>query len=111
MKISEGSMLFILICLDYLTGVVVAIAERQINSTIGRKGLFNKIGILICIIICKLIDTLKIIGLSPILPIVVLFFILNECFSILENLKRLNVPIPESLTFFLKNFPEKKEKD
>ena len=107
MKLSEVSILFIFIILDYLTGVCVAIYEKQVNSAIGRKGISNKVGIIICVVVCKLIDTLQIAGFSPILPIVSLFFILNECFSILENLSRLNVPIPEILTSMLKNFQKK----
>lgn len=108
MSLSEVSVLLIFIMLDYLTGVCVAIYEKQVNSAIGRKGIFNKVGIMICVVVCKLIDTLQIAGFSPILPIVTLFFILNECFSILENLNRLNVPIPEVLTATLKNFQKKK---
>lgn len=111
MNLSEVSILLIFIMLDYLTGVCVAIYEKQVNSAIGRKGIFNKVGIMICIVICRLIDTLQITGFSPILPIVTLFFILNECFSILENLNRLNVPIPEVIISTLKNFQRKNKSD
>lgn len=111
MKLSEISILLIFIGLDYLTGVCVAISKKQINSSIGRKGIFTKVGIIICIAVCKLIDMLQITGFSPILPIVTLFFTVNESFSILENLKKLNVPIPSVITSLLKDVQEKNGKN
>lgn len=111
MKLSAISLLIIFIFLDYLTGVLVAILQKKINSTIGRKGIFNKIGILVCIIFCRLIDLSGIMGSNQILPMVSFFFIMNESFSILENLKRLNVPIPEFLLVRLNNVKTKDKKD
>lgn len=92
----------IFIFLDYLTGVLVALLEKNVNSTIGRRGIFNKVGTMICVVLCKLIDTLQIAGFAPILPILALFFLMNEGFSILENLSGLNVPIPYALVSMLK---------
>ncbi|MEY8367080.1 phage holin family protein [Anaerovoracaceae bacterium 41-7] len=109
MNLLEVRVLLIFIFLDYFTGVLVAISEKKLNSTIGRRGIFNKVGVMICVVICKLIDTLQIVGFAPMLPIVALFFILNEVFSILENLNRLNVPIPYALVSTLKNFQEKSD--
>ncbi len=103
MNLSATSILLILILLDYLTGVLVAILERKNNSTIGRKGIINKIGIIMCILLCRLIDLSGIIGSEHILPIVSFFFIMNESFSIMENLKQLNVPIPDFLATKLDN--------
>lgn len=110
MNLSKVTVLLILIFLDYFTGVLVAISEKKLNSTIGRSGIFNKVGVMICVVICKLIDNLQIVGFAPILPIVALFFSMNEIFSILENLNKLNVPIPYILVSTLKNFQEKKDK-
>ena len=110
MLLSEEAVLLVFVLLDYLTGVLVAIYEKKLNSTIGRKGIFTKVGIILCVVLCKLIDTLQIEGFTPLLPLVSLFFILNESFSILENLSRLNVPIPEVLTSTLTNFREKEKK-
>ena len=107
MLLSEEAVLLAFILLDYLTGVLVAIYEKKLNSTVGRKGIFTKEGIILCVVLCKLIDILQIDGFTPLLPLVSLFFILNESFSILENLSLLNVPIPESLTSTLKNFKKR----
>lgn len=103
MKLSAVSILFILISLDYITGVIVALYEKKANSTIGRKGIFRKVGIIICIFMCELIDLTNLKGFDPLLPMITLFFICNESLSILENLNKLNVPIPSTLANFLKN--------
>ncbi len=110
MHVSEITVLLIFLLLDYLTGVLVAVMEKKINSTIGRKGIFNKVGILLCVILCKMIDLLGIKGLSPLVPLVTFFFILNESFSILENLGKLNVPVPSFLISILEGFQEKNKK-
>ncbi|MFR9193617.1 MAG: holin family protein [Anaerovoracaceae bacterium] len=110
MKISETIILLAVIALDYFTGVLVAIMEKKINSTIGRRGILKKIGILVCIALCKIIDYMGIIDGIPISPMVGLFFIVNEGFSILENLSRLNVPIPAFLITLLGDLKKKNEK-
>lgn len=111
MSLPEIKILLVFIFLDYLTGVILAISEKQINSTIGRKGIFSKVGILLCVVFCKLIDTLQVSGITPIFPLVTLFFILNESFSILENLGKLNVPIPKILISTLKDLQEREDKN
>ena len=110
MNLSSTSILLMLLLLDYLTGVLVAVLEKKISSTIGRKGIINKIGIIMCILLCRLIDLSGIIGSEHILPIVSFFFIMNESFSIMENLKRLNVPIPDFLTTKLDNLKKENKK-
>lgn len=107
MRLSEITVLFVFLFLDYLTGVLVAVMEKKVNSAVGIKGIFNKVGIILCVIFCKMIDLLKIEGLSPLVPFVSFFFILNESFSILENLNKLNVPIPSFLISILESIQEK----
>ena len=47
-KVMEILVIFII--MDYLTGVGLAIKERQLNSEIGSKGLLKKAAIFIVII-------------------------------------------------------------
>ena len=75
----------------------------QCLKMLKDKGIINKIGIIMCILLCRLIDLSGIIGSEHILPIVSFFFIMNESFSIMENLKQLNVPIPDFLATKLDN--------
>ena len=39
MNLLEVRVLLIFIFLDYFTGVLVAISEKKLNSTIGRRGI------------------------------------------------------------------------
>ena len=54
----------------------------------------------------------QITGDTNICTVVSVCFILNECFSIIENLAKINVPIPDVLVSLLKNMKnnEKVEK-
>lgn len=110
MDISELSVLLAIIVMDYISGLLAAIYEKKLNSAIGRKGIFKKIGIIICVIFCILLEQSKIPGSEAITPIIIIFFIINEGISILENLKKINVPIPEQLTKLFLNENEKNRK-
>lgn len=107
MNYSVILILLIMIGIDYLTGIIVAIYEKKVNSTIGRKGIFKKVGILICMGCCTVIDNFQLDGFTPLVPLVALFFTLNEVFSILENLGKLNVPVP---SFLLETLKKKQER-
>lgn len=104
--ISELSVLIYLLLADYITGVSVAFVQKNIKSSIGKKGIFEKFGIIICVFVCALIDSLELNDVQ-IQPLVVLFFIANESISIFENLGKLNVPIPNFLINRLKDLKEK----
>lgn len=108
-NISEVSILFYLILADYITGISVAFIEKKLKSSIGKKGIFEKFGMMMCVFVCSLIDSLNLSD-TQIQPLVVLFFIANESISIFENLAKLNVPIPSCLLSRLKDFKEKIEK-
>lgn len=109
-NLTNETILILLIALDYITGVGVAFFEKKVSSSIGRKGIFQKCGIVMCVVLCALIDSLNLCEGTQIQPVVVLFFIVNECFSIIENLGKLNVPIPTILLSCLESIKEKTEK-
>lgn len=89
--------IFLMILLDYISGVLVALMNRSLNSKIGRKGIFSKIGMLLCTLLFLIIDKSEIPGIEPLLPMISIFFIINESISIIENLEKLGVPIPEEI--------------
>ena len=43
MNLLEVRVLLIFIFLDYFTGVLVAISEKKLNSTIGRRGFLTRL--------------------------------------------------------------------
>lgn len=85
----------ILMVLDYVTGLLKAIYNKELSSEIGFKGLIRKITIFIVIATAYVIQ--GIMGDEiPLREIVILFFIANEGISLIENASEF-VPIPEKL--------------
>ena len=86
---------------DYITGVCCAINERTLSSAIGFKGILQKVLIFLLVAVANIIDA-RIIGEDRLLRTAVIFFYLsNEGISILENVARLGLPIPDKLRDFL----------
>lgn len=89
----------ILMIIDYLSGIIAAIYKKEVNSSVGYKGILKKVGILLCISLARQIDILGIYDSKVIVrSVVLMFFTVNEIFSILENLGHIGIPIP---TIFL----------
>lgn len=85
----------ILMVLDYVTGLLKAIYNKELSSEIGFKGLIRKITIFIVIATAYVIQ--GIVGDEvPLREITILFFIANEGISLIENSSEF-VPIPEKL--------------
>ena len=61
-------LLIIFIVLDVIFGVLRAIKERKINSTIGIDGIIRKVGMIITICVCILVDTIVSIDLIGFIP-------------------------------------------
>ena len=88
-----------LIVLDYLTGIIKAIARKRLSSEIGFKGIAKKILMLFIVALSCAIQ--NIINSSiPVREIVIMFYIVNEGLSIVENCAEL-IPIPEKLKSIL----------
>ena len=88
--------LVVIVAIDYLTGVLGAIYNRNVSSSVGIKGIIKKIGYFIIVAITVLID--RAVGeTGTIRNLVIYFFVSNEGISILENWACLGLPIPQSL--------------
>lgn len=95
---------------DYVTGVFCAINERTLSSSIGFKGILQKVLIFLLVAIANIVDA-RIIGEDKLLRTAVIFFYLsNEGISILENAARLGLPIPDKLRDFLIQIRERDKK-
>lgn len=89
--------LLVFIVVDYITGVLKAIYNKELNSAVGLKGIIKKVGYLLVVSISVLLD--KIAGnTGAIRNIVIYFFVANEGLSILENWGNLGLPLPKQLT-------------
>ena len=88
--------LLIVIVIDYVTGILSAIYNKQINSKVGFKGILKKFSYLLIIALSVIID--NILGQSgTIRTLVIYFFVANDGISILENVAEMNIPLPPKL--------------
>lgn len=109
--------LIVVIALDTIFGILRALKEKSLNSTIGIDGIIRKVGMLISIFFLALIDNIVSINFIGFLPEEVkaflhieqigltdlfnVLFIVFEALSILKNMILCKLPIPKKLQEFL----------
>lgn len=85
------------ILIDYLTGLSLAVARRQLSSEIGFVGIMKKMLILVMVAMGHLLDVNLLGGGATMRTAVIFFYAANEGISITENLGCLGFPIPAKL--------------
>ncbi|WP_414733467.1 phage holin family protein [Acetobacterium carbinolicum] len=95
-----------LILIDYLTGLVLAAAKRQVSSQIGFVGIMKKMLILVMVALGHLLDVNLLGGGAALRTAVIFFYAANEGISITENLAALGFPMPQQLKRVLKQLSE-----
>ncbi len=99
------------VVIDYITGVMCAIINRELSSAVGFKGIFRKVLIFLLVGIANIIDV-QVIGTGAVLRTAVIFFyISNEGVSLLENAGHLGLPIPEKIRSVLEQLHDRAEKE
>lgn len=110
-------LLVIFIVLDVIFGVLRAIKEGKLNSTIGIDGIIRKVGMIITICFCILVDTIvsvdligfipenvkSVLGLSKIGVSMIfnILYIVFEILSIFKNMYKCKLPLPKKLKTYL----------
>lgn len=85
------------VVIDYVTGVMCAVADKTLSSAVGFKGICRKVLIFLLVGIAHILDT-HVIGEGSVLRTAVIFFyISNEGVSLIENAAHLGLPIPEKM--------------
>ena len=114
--------LMVMMIIDYLSGMSAAWVHGDLSSKVGAKGIVKKVGYMALIVVAMGVDYLIYSGFAAANIevgynmwfglLVAVWLIINEMISILENLSKLGVPIPDFLTKIiqrLKNSAERKE--
>ena len=98
------------VVVDYITGVMCAIVDHNLSSSVGFKGICRKVLIFALVGIGHILDT-QVIGSGSVLRTAVIFFyISNEGVSLVENAAHLGLPIPEKLKAVLEQLHDRSEK-
>ena len=89
--------LLIFMVLDYITGLMCAIADKQLSSAVGFKGICKKVLILMLVGVANVVD-IHIVGTgSALRSAVICFYLSNEGLSLLENAAHIGLPIPDKM--------------
>ena len=97
--------------IDYATGVLCAIADKNLSSEVGFKGICRKVLIFTLVGIGNILDV-YVLGEAGVLRTAVIFFYLsNEGVSLLENSAHLGLPIPKKLKDVLAQLHDRAGKD
>lgn len=95
--------------IDYISGVMCAVADQKLSSAVGFRGIFRKVLIFTLVGIGNMIDR-YVLGTGGVLRTAVIFFYLsNEGISLLENSAHLGLPIPKKLKDVLEQLHKKEE--
>lgn len=113
-------MLIAVMALDYITGITAAWVTKKLNSRKGLFGIIKKVGYLALVAVAMAVDWvlqtlvynagIEIEVVHVVGVLVVIWIIINELISILENISRLGVPIPKFLTKFIVRLKEATER-
>lgn len=97
-------LLLVLMLADYGTGIAAAWIKGTLSSRKSISGILKKVGYLAVIAVGMTCDFLIEYGLTAIGQsvsvsfavglVIIIWLILNECLSILENLSEMGVPVP-----------------
>lgn len=99
------------VIIDYLTGVLCAVADKKLSSEVGFKGICKKVLIFVMVGVGNIIDV-HVLGEQGILRTAIIFFyISNEGLSLLENAAHLGLPIPKKLKAVLEQLHDRAEKE
>ena len=99
------------VVIDYITGVMCAIYDKNLSSSIGFKGICKKVLIFLMVGIGHILDT-KVIGTGSVLRTAFIFFyISDEGVSLIENAAHLGLPIPNKLKEVLEQLHDRSEKE
>ena len=103
--------LLIFMVLDYVTGLMCAIADKKLSSSVGFKGICKKVLILMLVGVANIMDVHVIGTGSALRGAVVCFYLANEGLSLLENAVHIGLPVPERLKDVLAQLHNREDKD
>lgn len=97
--------------IDYISGVIVAVVQKELSSEVGFKGIAKKVLIMALVAVGHILDIYVLGGGAVCRSAVIGFYLANEGISILENAGELGLPLPKKLVAVLKQLKDKDNED
>lgn len=99
------------VLIDYITGVMCAVIDKKLSSSVGFKGICRKVLIFMIVGTANLLDVYVIQTGSILRTAVIFFYISNEGVSVLENSAHLGLPVPRKIKAVLEQLHNRAEND
>ncbi len=106
------AVLIVVMVLDYISGMIAAIRTHTLDSTVGILGILKKVSYLLIVAVGMVLDYLirmlggefgmSLEGTYFVGLLVIIWLIINECISILENTDEAGGPVPPFIRTMLK---------
>ena len=97
------------VVIDYITGVMCAIAEKKLSSEVGFKGICRKVLIFLLVGIGNIIDVQVMEAPGVLRTAVIFFYLSNEGVSLLENAAHLGLPVPDAIKKVLEQLHDRSD--
>ncbi|MEC4566786.1 phage holin family protein [Paenibacillus sp. FSL M8-0228] len=101
-------LLFMFVIADWLTGWIAAWIRGELRSRIGYHGIARKVVIFLIVVVAHFIDV-ALGNLHYFQDAVIFFYLANELLSIIENVGRMGVPMPDVLRNAVKIFESRSQ--
>lgn len=84
------------VIIDFIMGILSSIKKKQFSSTVARWGFVGKLLYFMIIALCVQLD--NVMGKDDLIRnVAIVWFLICECASILENAANLGMPLPKGL--------------
>ena len=111
--------LFLVMVVDYISGMVRSWARGELSSRVGVFGIVKKVAYLLAVVVAIVADWVvqtaagqlgvDFGGFFYFGLLVTIWLILNECISILENISEIGVPLPAFLVTLIQKLKKTTE--
>lgn len=101
------NLLLLLVVVDWLSGWAAAWMRGELKSRVGFKGIIRKVTIFVVVAIAHFIDQ-ALGSLRYFQDAVVFFYLANELLSVIENMGKMGLPMPDILRNAVQIFESKK---
>ena len=103
--------LIVLMSLDYISGLMCAVADKTLSSAIGFRGIAKKVLILMLVGVANIVD-IHVVGTgSALRGAVICFYMSNEALSLFENAAHIGLPVPDKLREAMAQLHGRDDKD